>query len=152
MDVLMAQLIRLVYVSRSKSAAEEVSATIEPSAGKILMQSRVNNRHSGLTGVLCFGDGCFFQCLEGEETAIDHVLSKLKEDVRHYNLTVLSRKPIETCSFEEWDMKFVAVESPMMKWLDSLGYEGFNPYLFNGQMVEKVLQFLGATHGVVHNR
>jgi Sensors of blue-light using FAD len=142
----MAQLTRLVYVSRSKFAtAEEVRATLEPSAGKILMQSRVNNRHSGLTGVLCFGDGCFFQCLEGEENAIDHLLSKLKADVRHCDLTVLLRKPIETVSFEEWDMKFVAVESPMMKWLESLGYEGFNPYLFDGQMVEKVLQFLGAT-------
>jgi Sensors of blue-light using FAD len=147
----MTQLIRLVYVSRSQFATpENIKEIIEPTAGKILMQSRVNNRKSGLTGVLCFGDGCFFQCLEGEENAINTLLSKLKEDVRHYDLTVLSRTPIEARAFGNWEMKYVAVEGPMMKWLESLGYERFDPYRFDAQMVENVLHFLGAAV-VVHN-
>lgn len=45
-------------------------------------------------------------------------------------------------------MKFVAVEGPMMKWLESLGYERFDPYQFDGQMVQSVLHFLGAATAV----
>jgi Sensors of blue-light using FAD len=141
----MTQLTRLVYVSRSASAMPKNSrTTVEPAAGKILMQARANNRISGLTGVLCFGDGYFFQCLEGEGNAIDELVLKLKGDARHCDLTVLSRKPIETRSFERWEMKFVAVQCPMMKWLESLGYERFDPYQFDGQMIDRVLNFLGS--------
>jgi Sensors of blue-light using FAD len=141
----MTQLTRLVYVSRSTFATpENFRGAVEPTAGKILMKSRINNRTCGLSGVLCFGDGCFFQCLEGDEIEINHLLLKLKEDTRHFDLTVLSRKQIDTRVFGRWEMKFVAVEGPMMKWLESLGYERFDPYQFDGPMVEKVLDMLGA--------
>jgi Sensors of blue-light using FAD len=141
----MTPLSQLVYISRSTFAGpENFRGSIEPNAGKILIESRSNNRNTGLTGVLCFGDGCFFQCLEGEEDSIDHLLLKLRQDPRHNDLVVLSQKPIKTRSFGSWEMKFVGVEGPMMKWLDSLGYKRFDPYQFDSQMVEKVLNFLGA--------
>jgi hypothetical protein len=67
----MTQLIQLVYISRSSFAGpENFRGGVEPNAGKILLQARVNNRKTGLTGVLCFGDGCFLQCLEGEEESV----------------------------------------------------------------------------------
>jgi hypothetical protein len=139
------KLIQHIYCSRSSFAGPETSRHgVDPSAGKILMQARVNNRTNGLTGVLCFGDGCFFQCLEGEENAIDKLALKIKEDNRHCDLTVLSRKVIETRSFERWEMKFVAVQAPMMKWLESLGYQRFDPYQFDEAMVGRVLNFLGS--------
>ncbi|MEO5658916.1 MAG: BLUF domain-containing protein [Polaromonas sp.] len=147
----MAQLIQMVYVSRSTFAGPEYfRGNIEPNAGKILLKSRVNNRNNGLTGVLCFGDGCFFQCLEGEEDAIHHLLLKLKEDPRHSDLTVLRQNPIRTRSFGNWEMKFVAVEGPMMKWLESLGYERFDPYQFDRPMVQLVLDFLGSVENVLN--
>ena len=141
----MTPLTQLVYISRSTFAGpENFRGAIEPNAGKILIESRSNNSGSGVTGVLCFGDGCFFQCLEGEEDSIHHLLLKLRQDPRHNDIIVLSQKPIETRSFGSWEMKFVAVEGPMMKWLDSLGYKRFDPYQFDSKMVENVLNFLGA--------
>jgi hypothetical protein len=147
----MTQLIQLVYISRSSFAGpENFRGGVEPNAGKILLQARVNNRKTCLTGVLCFGDGCFLQCLEGEEESMNHLLSKLRKDDRHNYLTVLWQKPIKTRSFERWEMKFVAVQGPMMKWLESLGYERFDPYQFDAPMVGRVLNFLGSVEAVLN--
>ena len=145
----MSQLTQLLYISRSSFAGpENFKGGIEPHAGKILFQSRGNNRNSGLTGVLCFGDGCFLQCLEGEEATLNNLLSKLKTDSRHSRFTVLWQKPIKTRSFGRWEMKFVAVKGPMMKWLESQGYERFDPYQFDGQMIDRVMNFLGSVEGM----
>lgn len=147
----MTQLVQLVYISRSSFAGpENFRGGVEPNAGKILLQARVNNRRTGLTGVLCFGDGCFLQCLEGEEAPLNHLLSKLKEDARHSHFTVLWQKPIKTRSFWRWEMKFVAVKGPMMKWLESLGYERFDPFQFDEPMVGRVLNFLGSVETVLN--
>ena len=141
----MTPLTQLVYISRSSaSGPQNFRGGIEPNAEKILLQSRVNNRKNGLTGVLCFGDGYFLQCLEGKEESINKLLFKLKADPRHSHFTVRWQKPIKTRSFGSWEMKFVAVAGPMMKWLESLGYERFDPFQFDAPMVERVLNFLGS--------
>jgi hypothetical protein len=147
----MSQLTQLVYISRSTFAGpENFRGAIEPNAEKILVQSRVNNRKNGVTGVLCFGDGCFMQCLEGEEAPLNSLLVKLKEDPRHSHFTVLWQKPIKTRSFWRWEMKFVAVKGPLMKWLESLGYERFDPFQFDRQMIDQLLNFLGSVEPVLN--
>jgi Sensors of blue-light using FAD len=139
----MTQLMQLVYLSRSSFAApENFRGSVEPSAGKILLQARANNSKSGLTGVLCLGDGCFLQCLEGDEQPLNQLLAKLKADPRHSRFTMRWQKPIKARSFGQWQMKYVAVQGPMMKWLESLGYDRFDPYQFDEPMVSRVLDFL----------
>lgn len=147
----MTPLTQLVYISRSSASRQEnFRGGVEPNAGKILINARANNHKSGLTGVLCFGDGCFLQCLEGEEEPINKLLLKLKADPRHSHFTVRWQKPIKTRSFGSWEMKFVAVAGPMMKWLESLGYERFDPFQFDAPMVERVLNFLGSVENVLN--
>ena len=75
----MSRLIQIIYISRSSFITTTNSTEIEPNVARILAKSRVNNRKNGLVGVLYFGDGCFFQCLEGEETEVDKLYSKLDE-------------------------------------------------------------------------
>lgn len=58
-------LVQIVYVSRSTFTSMPAAQGIEPSMARILAQSRINNARRGLVGALYFGDGCFFQCLEG---------------------------------------------------------------------------------------
>merc|ERR1711879_1004616 len=70
----MPELVRLVYASYSSSTAS--LSGIQPEIGTILTQSRKNNARAQISGVLYFGDGCFFQCLEGEE-------SRVKETYTH---------------------------------------------------------------------
>jgi Sensors of blue-light using FAD len=144
----MTQLIQFAYISRSTFAGpENFRGAIEPHAGQILVQARANNRKSGFTGVLCFGDGCFLQCIEGEQEPLNNLLSKLRVDSRHRSFTVLWLKPILTRSFGRWEMKFVAVEGPMMKWIESLGFDRFDPYQFDGPMIDRVFNFLGSVEG-----
>ena len=62
----MTDLIRIVYISRATFPITPDSDGIEPNVARILSTSRTNNRKNGLVGMLYYGDGCFFQCLEGE--------------------------------------------------------------------------------------
>jgi Sensors of blue-light using FAD len=147
----MAQLIQLIYISRSTfGGTEKFTGAIEPNAGQILVQARTNNRKALLTGVLCYGDGCFMQCLEGEEEPLNNLLAKLEVDPRHNHLTVLWQKPIKTRSFGRWEMKFVALEDSMMQWLELQGYQRFDPYQFDGQTIDRLLNFLGSAEAVLN--
>jgi hypothetical protein len=139
----MAQLIRIIYISRSTFKSSKSNSAIEPNVGRILTQSRINNKHNGLVGVLYFGDGCFFQCLEGEDSAVDALYTRLQVDPRHKDIKLLSREPIRALSYEEWAMKFVPLDMQMTQLMREGGLERFDPYRFDKQMVDKVMSLLG---------
>ena len=138
----MQNLIQIIYISRSTFEATELVNGIEPNVARILMKSRTNNKERGLVGVLYFGDGCFFQCLEGEEEAVDRLYATLLKDERHKDLKILSRKNIKALSFTDWAMKYVPLESKMMSLLKANGHNSFDPYIFNQNMTDSVLQLL----------
>lgn len=138
----MQRLIQIVYISRSTFVPAEATNGIEPNVARILMKSRTNNKNNGLVGVLYFGDGCFFQCLEGEEKAVDTLYEKLLQDPRHTDLKLLSRKMITKLSFLDWAMKYVPLESQMMSLLQMKGYKTFDPYAFDSAMTNSVLRLL----------
>jgi hypothetical protein len=138
----MPQLIRIIYISRSTFKATRTDAVIEPNVGRILAQSRINNRRDGLVGVLYFGDGCFFQCLEGERSAIDALYARLENDKRHKDLKLLARESIGALSYGDWAMKFVPLEREMTRLLQAAGLKRFDPYRFDKPMVQKVMNLL----------
>jgi hypothetical protein len=138
----MNKLIQLIYISRSTFGASESFHGIDPSVGRILLKSRTSNQKNGLVGVLYFGDGCFFQCLEGSEESVDALYAKLHDDSRHTDLKVLSRKPIAALSFEDWAMKYVPLDQQMNRLLQIHGYKTFSPYDFNALMTEEVMKLL----------
>ncbi len=138
----MASLVRIIYISRSTFAPVGTGGDIEPNVARILAKSRINNRNNGLVGVLYFGDGNFFQCLEGESTAIDTLYAKLQSDPRHKDLKLLSRKNIQKLSFSDWAMKYVPLESQMNQLLKQHGYQSFDPYKFDVEMVRQVMSLL----------
>ena len=61
----MSKLVQLIYASRATFAPNLASGGIEKEVGRVLVQSRRNNPKKEIGGVLYYGDGCFFQCLEG---------------------------------------------------------------------------------------
>lgn len=135
----MKKLLQLIYISRSTFDSPEVINKIEPNVARILAKSRMNNRKNGLVGVLYFGDGLFFQCLEGEEEAVNVLLSKLEADNRHKDLKVISKKYIDKLSFGEWSMKFAPLDEQIANFLKENGYQTFDPYLFSGEVINKFL-------------
>lgn len=136
------KLIQVIYISRSTFLSVGSSTKIEPQVVQILSESKSNNRKNGLVGVLFFGDGCFFECLEGEEKEIDALVEVLKQDNRHKDLTIISRKEIVNPSFQKWSMKYVPFDASIKDLLSRNGYGNFDPYLFDKEMVDKVLKLL----------
>jgi hypothetical protein len=135
-------LVQIVYISRATFVPPEKAQGIEPNVARILAKSRINNRRNGLVGVLYFGNSCFFQCLEGETSAVDALYARLESDPRHKDITLLSRTPIEALSFSSWDMKYVPLEREMGELLAKNGHQTFDPYRFDAAMTQKVMHLL----------
>ena len=110
----MPDLIQITYASRSTFAAAAGHRNIESNVARILAKARANNRRDGLAGVLYFGNGYFFQCLEGKAGAVEALLARLLADPRHAGLQVLTRKRITERTFEDWSMKYVPVEQALV--------------------------------------
>jgi hypothetical protein len=139
-------LVQIVYVSRSTFTTMPAERGIEPSVARILAQSRVNNAKRGLVGALYFGDGCFFQCLEGRTADVERLYAALLQDPRHTDLKVLIRRPIERTGFSTWAMKYVPLDAEMKALLRELGMPAFDPYRFDDGTVARVLDMLGTGH------
>lgn len=86
------------------------SAAVAPPADSelqaLVRTSQTRNRTLGLTGVLLYDNGTFFQWLEGPEEGLSQVWSSIQRDPRHRDITVLRDEPIGDRIFEGWDLKF----------------------------------------------
>lgn len=142
----MEKLLQVIYISRSTFKSQETINKIEPNIARILAKSRINNRLNGLVGVLYFGDSVFFQCLEGDEKAVNTLLMKLEVDNRHKDLKIISRKYIDKLSFGDWAMKFAPLDDQIKQFLKEYNFETFDPYLFSDEIINKFLSLLFNTH------
>lgn len=142
----MKKLLQVIYISRSTFESQETINKIEPNVARILAKSRINNRLNGLVGVLYFGDGVFFQCLEGDEDAVNTLLKKLEADSRHKDLKIISKKYIDKLSFGDWAMKFAPLDEQIKQFLKEHHFQTFDPYLFSGEITNKFLNLLFNAH------
>ncbi|MBF0281018.1 MAG: BLUF domain-containing protein [Zetaproteobacteria bacterium] len=93
---------RIVYASREK----EHFGLLEIQG--LLKEARSFNGKSGITGVLLYDQGLFFQVLEGESEAITLLYQKIAKDPRHEQVTTVIQEPIESRYFGNWSMAFVS--------------------------------------------
>jgi hypothetical protein len=93
-------LIHLIYASVATELFEKASLI------EILNKARQNNEFLGLTGMLLYSAGSFFQVLEGEPAVVDSLYRKLMLDKRHTQLTSIIRERIAKRDFESWTMGF----------------------------------------------
>lgn len=138
----MSNLVQLVYVSRALFNASNNLSSVEPEVARILAVSRINNKKNGLVGVLYYGNSCFFQCLQGEESAVDALYDRLHLDSRHNDIKLLSKTNIGQLSFSKWQMKYVSSDMDMKVLLASKGHTLFDPYKFKDDTVQAVLGLL----------
>lgn len=138
----MQKLVQIIYISRSTFENTDAINKIEPNVVRILAKSRINNRKNGLVGVLYFGDGAFFQCLEGDEDAINTLFAKIENDPRHKDVKLISKKYISRLSFPDWAMKYAPLDEKMGKFLKENGYQSFDPFLFTEEMTRKIFNLL----------
>lgn len=89
---------RLTYLSTSRSR------DIHADLASILETSRENNIRCGLTGVLLFSGGSFYQTLEGAKDDVLATFERIGQDVRHDGLIVLQDEASDLRAFAAWSM------------------------------------------------
>lgn len=91
----------------SRAAADMDDAAVE----RIIASSHKNNPEHGITGLLVFGSGLFFQWLEGPRWEVLALMEMLKTDARHEHMVVLSEsEELRERLFPNWDMERVEAE------------------------------------------
>jgi len=133
------ELISLSYCSRASFAVAPRSYGVHPEVNRILVHSRRYNRSAGIGGVLHFGDGCFFQYLEGSADHIDGLFARICRDSRHHDVERLTRRPIGSRRFDAWSMKFVAIERVIEELLRRHDLDRFDPYQFTPAIIDDVV-------------
>ena len=92
----------LVYCSRAASGVDDSAVS------RIIASARRHNPRRGITGMLVFGGGIFFQWLEGPRAGIDELMSELRADARHDGIVLLSEdEESRERLFPDWDMELV---------------------------------------------
>lgn len=99
-------LYNLVYCSRA--AADVDAAAVQ----RILESSRRRNPQGGITGLLVFGSGFFFQWLEGPRDNVLALMALLKTDARHHTVVALAAgEEVRERLFPDWDMELVEADA-----------------------------------------
>lgn len=71
---------------------------------ELLVVARRNNEALGVTGMLLYEKGSFFQILEGPSEAVEPLYAKIGTDKRHASISKLILEPIEERNFPNWSM------------------------------------------------
>lgn len=110
-------MLSLIYVSTSVKLLNDEELL------DILKVSRENNSSRDVTGLLLYKGGNFMQVLEGPDEVVEALYEKIKTDLRHKDVNVLSREQISNRQFPAWEMAFQNLDNPTIK--NEPGYSQF---------------------------
>jgi hypothetical protein len=78
---------------------------------KIIATARHHNSRFGITGLLVFGSGIFFQWLEGPKDNVTSLFKIISADHRHTDVVLITKEDeFRERLFPNWDMELVAAE------------------------------------------
>jgi hypothetical protein len=112
-------LIHLIYASTATRAMSEAELLA------LLQKSRTNNAKRGIRGMLLYQDGNFLQVLEGEESAVTELYARIEQDPRHYDVSLIMKRPITEPTFDEWEMGFTNLDAAKDELQEVPGYTDF---------------------------
>ena len=133
-------LYRLIYASSIKTEHVSDAAAIDKLNQDILTSAHKNNPSLDINGVLFYGEGYFFQCLEGQKAAVEKLFNVICADDRHEDIMVLLVNYINKRYFGQWSMKFVDNDAAVSAHLKSIGQRFFNPYLFDAHTTSSLIR------------
>lgn len=134
-------LIRLVYVS-SLTFSSRLKASI---FDEVEAHARNYNKQQSITGILCYGNAHFLQCIEGEKAKVLALQQRIFTDKRHKNVKILMLETIDQRLFIDWRMRLLFLErwlwSPATK-QQAMKLSPFLPFAPQGWSVERTEHFL----------
>jgi hypothetical protein len=96
-------LYQLVYCSRASPGIDDRAVDA------IIRSARRRNPEQGITGLLVFGGGIFFQWLEGPRDNVTALMGRLQADRRHQDIVMLdTSEEVRERLFPDWDMELVS--------------------------------------------
>lgn len=92
----------IVYCSRAVPGMDREALE------KIITTARYHNPRFGITGLLVFGSGIFFQWLEGPRDNVTSLFKIISSDPRHSHVVLLTQEDeFRERLFPNWDMELV---------------------------------------------
>ena len=108
-------LYNVVYCSRASAGVDD--AVVD----RIIESARRFNPEHGITGLLVFGSGVFFQWLEGPRDTVTQLMGMIRSDPRHDNIVLLSEvEEVRERLFPDWDMELVSTDNIREVLVDAL--------------------------------
>jgi len=135
-------LVRLLYCSRAVDASADAIESI-------LREGREHNLASGITGILCYGDGIFLQCMEGGRMQVSELFATIQRDKRHKDVALLHYEEIFERRFGGWSMGQVNISklnhATLLKYSEK---PELDPYSVSGKVSLSLLEDLAATAAI----
>lgn len=110
----MATLSTIVYRSKAAVGFTELDLLY------LLAGCRARNRSEGITGVLVFDRGAFFQWIEGPNLPLQRIWTSIRRDIRHNDIRVLADTSIPVRLFQDWHMQFAHRDCKAANYIDGL--------------------------------
>ena len=130
--------VRLAYAS----TATANPAHIRNDLIQIFESAQQYNFNHQLTGVLLYGNGYFFQYIEGRKPEVDRLYQHLLKDLRHQGVSLLFYDVAEQLKFDQWGSCYTHFEPSIEHFFRQHQLAGFNPYLLNNQLIHSFLDVL----------
>ncbi|UUL84051.1 BLUF domain-containing protein [Sphingomonas qomolangmaensis] len=94
-----------VYCSRAAEGVDDMEVN------RIIESAQRYNLAKGITGVLVFGSGVFFQWIEGPPAEVQKLIASLHSDPRHYDIVPLDRgEEKRERLYPNWEMERVEAD------------------------------------------
>lgn len=97
---------RLIYRSRDRIPTQDRRTEL----GSLFSSARSNNKARNVTGALLLTEDWFVQVLEGEESTVRSLFSRIERDPRHDSVSLLAAGEVDGRVFGRWSMAKVAEE------------------------------------------
>ena len=105
LDVDAPALFNFAYCSRAADGVDD------DEVGRIVESAQRRNLACGITGVLVFGSGVFFQWIEGPAAQVQKLIASLHGDPRHYDIVSLTQSEEKRERlYPNWEMERVEAE------------------------------------------
>ncbi|WP_352338569.1 BLUF domain-containing protein [Psychrobacter sp. 16-MNA-CIBAN-0192] len=131
-------LYQFIYISRITSTGLSGASTLN----NIAETSIKNNKINDITGILCYGNGYFFQYVEGTEQALTNLKNQLLMDERHKDLQMLEFAEIKARRFQNWALRSIVLEQWLFKDPNLTALLPFKPYTWKDEDSSKFLNSL----------
>ncbi|TLU72812.1 BLUF domain-containing protein [Lichenicoccus roseus] len=104
-DAAAPRLYTFVYCSRAADGVDDAEVD------RLIQSAQRHNRTCGITGVLVFGSGVFFQWIEGPSADVLRLMASLHDDPRHYDIVSLDqREETRERLYPNWQMERVGAD------------------------------------------